>query len=137
VTFGFLPEVVVEKLDQERTPAGGLRGQTSEAGLQPETGSAKGVGVGLLDFPDCCCVEVYPVGPAEEGGYAFVEQVGNGGRQSREDESDRQALTGSAGRCGQMSDLVPVTRMDLVNGNDQARALFSQQIQQLLSLMPH
>lgn len=68
-------------------------------------------------------MQVDLVSAAQEGGHAFVEQVGHRGRQAGEDKTDgKSVLNEVLDAGGQLSQFSPVGGVDFVHGDDQARA---------------
>ncbi|MCQ9165097.1 hypothetical protein [Arthrobacter sp. STN4] len=74
---------------------------------------------------------------AQEGCHAFVEQVSDGRRQPREDQTNgKPVLNEVLDIGGQWGQLSPIGGMDLVNGNKPAGAVSVQKTERLLTNIP-
>lgn len=84
VILRFAPEEVTDELDQEGVATGRLGCLLNQVGRDTEAGGGEDGGERPFNVADARRMEVDFVGPAQERGNAFIEQVGYGCRQSGE-----------------------------------------------------
>ena len=98
-------------------PGGDVQRLVGDAVPGIQQGFAQGIGdIGQVHRP-----EMVTIGPAQKGQHVVIEQVGNGGRQTRPREGDRPLLPEAMlQRRDQLPQPRPVGAVQLVVGDQQA-----------------